>query len=91
VKTDAGDRPAHGEDRTLTGRVFDKNGSPHVGVQVHFTSRTLNEGAKDRPGLFRLRGQPHGSLRLGLLGNRDQDGWVRIPAEAVEVDLIFPQ
>lgn len=82
MKTNAGDRPTHGEDRTLTGRVFDKGGSPHVGVQVYFTSRTLNEGATDRLGRFRLRGLRPGSLRLGLLRNRDQDGWVRIPAEA---------
>jgi len=91
VKTDAGDRPAPGEHRTLTGRVFDKDGSPLVGVQVYYNSRTINEGATDRLGMFRLRGLPDGPLRLGLRRNQEQHGWVRIPAEAVEVDLIFSQ
>jgi len=91
MKTDAGDRPAQKEDRTLTGRVFDKSGSPLVGVQVYYNNRTVIESATDRLGLFRLRGLPHGPLHLGLRRNFDQHGWVRIPAEAFEIDLIFPQ
>ena len=91
MKTDAGDRPAQKEDRTLTGRVFDKDGSPLVGVQVYYNSRTINEVATDRLGIFRLKGLPHGPLRLGLRRNHDQQGSARIPAEAVEIDLIFPQ
>jgi len=92
VKTGAGDRPAQQEDRSLTGRVFDKGGSPLVAVQVSYNSnRTPNEVATDRLGIFRLRGLPHGPLVLGLRRNDDQHGWVRIPAEAVEIDLIFPE
>jgi RNA polymerase sigma factor (sigma-70 family) len=91
IKTEAGDRPAQKEDRTLTGRVFDKDGSPLVGVQVYYNSRTINEVATDRLGIFRLKGLPHKPLRLGLRRNHDQSGWALVPAEADEIDLIFPQ
>ena len=92
MKSDAGDRPAQKEDRTLTGRVFDKGGSPLVAVRVSYNNnRTLNDVATDRLGIFRMRGLPHGPLRLGLYRNGDQSGWARIPADAVEIDVIFPQ
>ncbi len=91
VKTDGGDAPEQKADRTLTGRVFDERGSPLAAVQVYYNNRTFKEAATDRLGIFRLRGLPHGPLRLGLRRNFDQHGSVRIPAEAVEVDLIFPR
>ncbi|MGO9463028.1 MAG: sigma-70 family RNA polymerase sigma factor [Isosphaeraceae bacterium] len=91
VKTDAGDQPAQKEDRRLTGRVFDTDGSPLAGVQVYYNkNRTFKEVATDRLGVFRLRGLPHGPLQLGLRRNFDQHGSARVPPEAVEVDLIFP-
>jgi RNA polymerase sigma factor (sigma-70 family) len=92
LENGAPDRPGQNEDRTLTGRVFDKGGSLLVGVQVYYNSRTLNEAATDRQGLFRLKGLPQGPLRLGLRSRHsEREGWVRIPADAVEIDLIFPQ
>jgi len=91
VKTDALDRPAQKEDRTLTGRVFDKDGSPIVGVQVYCQGGRLDEAATDRRGNFRLKSLRRGPLRLELRWNDDQRGWARVPAEAVEVDLIFPR
>jgi hypothetical protein len=60
-------------------------------VQVYYNGRTINEGATDRLGLFRLRGLPHGPLQLGVRRNHDQHGWARVPAEAGEVDVIFPR
>jgi RNA polymerase sigma factor (sigma-70 family) len=91
MRTDAGDPPAQKDDRTLTGRVFDKDGLPLIGVQVYYNSTTINECATDRLGLFRLSGLPHRPLQLGLRRNGNQHGWARIPAEAVEIELIFPQ
>jgi hypothetical protein len=92
VKSDADDRPAQKEDRTLTGRIFDKDGSPLVAVRVsHNNNRTPNNVATDRLGIFRMRGLPHGPLLLGVHWNDEQHGWARIPAEAVEIDVIFPQ
>ena len=91
VWADANDPPVQKRDRNLSGRVFDKRGSPLVGVQVYYNREMVIEGATDRRGLFRLEGLPHGPLQLGLRRNADQHGWVRIPAEAAEVDLIFPQ
>ena len=91
MKTETSQRTAPGEGRSLTGRVFDKDGSILVGVQVTNRGRPIIEGATDRLGVFRLRGLPLGALPLDLRRNGDQLGWVRqIPAEAVEVDLIFP-
>jgi RNA polymerase sigma factor (sigma-70 family) len=91
VKNDTGERPAHGADRALTGRVFDKDGSPVVGVCVYHNDTYINEGATDRLGIFRLNRLPHGPLRLGLRRNHDQHAQSRIPGDAVEVDLIYPE
>ena len=72
VKTDPGDRPAPGADRTLTGRIFDKSGSPLPAVRVGWPSRQgATGGATDRQGLFRLKRVPHGEVRLGL--NKDDE------------------
>jgi Carboxypeptidase regulatory-like domain len=90
LKAEVGDRPANKEDRGLSGRVFDKSGSPLVGVQVYHHSRRRNEGATDRLGIFRLKRLPQGPLRLGLRKDREQYGWASVPAEAVEIDLIVP-
>jgi hypothetical protein len=59
-------------------------------MHVQFMSTWLNEGATDRLGMFRLRDLPHGKLRIDLRRCQEQEGWARIPAEAVEVDLILP-
>jgi hypothetical protein len=92
LKTDAADRPAHKDDRTLTGRVFDEHGKPLVAVRIDYNNnRTPNSVATDRLGIFRLRGLPHGPLGLGVNRNNEQHGAVHIPAEAAEVDVIFPQ
>jgi protocatechuate 3,4-dioxygenase beta subunit len=94
VKSDDGDRPAQKEDRSLTGRVFDQRGTPLVAVQVHFNNnRTPNMVATDRVGIFRMNGLPHGPLGLGLSWNMPSDdhGWAHIPADAAEVDLIYPR
>jgi hypothetical protein len=90
LKAEVGERPAKKDDRGLSGRVFDKGGSPVVGVQIYHNGRTINEGASDRLGIFRLKDLPHGPLRLGLRRNREQHGWASVPAEAVEIDLIVP-
>jgi hypothetical protein len=37
-----------------------------------------------------LNDLPQGPLRVDLRRNQEQEGWSRIPAEAVEVDLILP-
>ena len=68
MKTDADDRPAQKADRTLTGRVFDKGGSPLVAVQVSYNNRKPIDVATDRLGLFRMRGLPHGPLRSACTG-----------------------
>lgn len=92
VKTDPGDRPGPGTERVLTGRVFDKSGSMLVGVLVFQDRSTkIDEAATDRQGVFRLRGLPQGRLHLGLrIHFGEQNGRAFVPAEAVEVDLIFP-
>src|SRR5262249_21798110 len=90
VKSEAGDRPAPKAERTLSGRVFGKEGPPLVGVRVYHNGRTVNEAATDRLGVFRLKGLPDGPFQVGLRRNHDESGWATIPAEAVEVDLIFP-
>ncbi len=92
VKTNAGDPPARKEDRSLTGRVFDMGGTPLVAVHVYCTNiGTLVGGATDRFGMFRLNGLPDGPLTLDLRKNDEQHGWARVPAEAVEIDVIFPE
>jgi hypothetical protein len=90
VKNDVGDPPPPKEGRAMTRRVFDKGGLPLVGVQVYHNIRTFNEAATDRLGVFRLRGLPRGPLRLGLRRNMEHQGTAHVPAEAVEIDLIFP-
>ena len=91
VKTDPGDRPAPGADRTLTGRIFDKSGSPLPAVRVGWPSRQgATGGTTDRQGLFRLKRVPHGEVRLGLNKDDEVHAVAVIPAEAVEVDLILP-
>jgi protocatechuate 3,4-dioxygenase beta subunit len=91
VKADVGGGSAPGEERIVSGRVFDKDGSPLSGVQVYYNSRKLIEAATDRLGVFRLKGLPHGRLWLGLRWNGGgQHGSAIIPAEAAQVDLIFP-
>ena len=92
VKMEAGDKSApKKEDRNLSGRVFSKGSAPLVGVQLYHNGQTMNEAATDRQGIFRLTGLPYGPLRLGLRRNHDQQGWMRIPDEAVEVDVIIPE
>ena len=92
VKTDAGDRRPSGNERTLTGRVFDQTGSPLVGVKVHHGDEPNNEAATDRLGVFRLKRLPIGTLRLGLRWEGgERRGRAIVPAEAVEVNLILPE
>jgi RNA polymerase sigma factor (sigma-70 family) len=91
VKTDVGDRRDPEGRRTLSGRVFDKGGSPLPGVQVYYNrGRTFIEGATDRLGLFRLKGLPLGPSPLELRRDGEERGRAAVPAEAVEIDLIFP-
>jgi hypothetical protein len=90
VKADSGDRAAPGDDRTLTGRIFDQDGSPLPAIQIggFFRGQTFIEAATDRTGFFRMKGLPPGELRINV--HRDDDhGMATIPAGAVEVDLIL--
>jgi RNA polymerase sigma factor (sigma-70 family) len=92
VKIDPGDRPAPGGDHTLTGRIFDKDGSPLPAIRIDALHGRKHFGAAtDRLGLFRLPGLPRGRLELGLRRDGDHFGRAIIPAEAVEVDLILPE
>jgi RNA polymerase sigma factor (sigma-70 family) len=91
VKAGPGDRPAPGDDRTLTGRIFDKSGSPLPAIRVDDIRGQMRiVDATDRLGVFRLKGLPQGEMRLRLLRDGVQFGSAIIPAEAVEVDLIVP-
>ena len=90
VKTDPSERPVPGDGRALTGRIFDKSGSPIPAIRIDgFRGQTYICAATDRLGVFRLKGLPQEEARLGLHRDDDHAG-VTIPAGAVEVDLIFP-
>ncbi len=92
VKTDPIERPAPGADRTLTGRIFDKNGSPLPAIRIDGQPRPMEVfgAATDRLGVFRLKGLPVGEVRIWLHKDDEVDGGATIPAGAVEVDLIVP-
>ena len=89
--TDVVDLPGQKADRTLTGRVLDGHGEVIVGVKVYHNGETFEEAATDRLGVFRLKGLPHGTPRLGLRRNQNEHGTAVIPAAAAEVDLVFPR
>ena len=90
VKTEPGERSKPGDDRTLTGRLFDASGAPIPAVRVDcLRGQTLIRGATDRMGLFRLKAVPRGPIELSLVRNEEESGRAMIPAEAVEVDVIF--
>ena len=92
VKTNTGDHLEPIDDRSLSGRVFDKHGSPVVGVRLTYNeNKTTRIVATDRLGLFRLKGLPVGQLLLGVTVQNDQHGFGHVPAGAVEIDVIFPQ
>ena len=92
VKTDTVDHPEPKDDRSVTGRVFDQHGSPLVAVQVDYNNaRSPQIVATDRMGIFRMKGLSEGPLLLGLTRQGDQHGMARVPAGAVEIDVIFPQ
>jgi hypothetical protein len=92
VHTDPGDRPAPGPERTLTGRLFGKDGTPIPAVRISGQPIPMKviEAATDRLGVFRMKGLPPGELRLGLYREGEFTGEAVIPAGAVEVDVILP-
>ncbi len=89
VRVSAGDPEVNGRGRTLTGRVFDKHGSPLAGARVHYSNnKTINEVGSDRLGIFRMTGLPDGPVLLGLRRNDDFLEAISVPANAVEIDVI---
>jgi hypothetical protein len=92
VRTDPGERPAPGQERTLSGRLFEKNGSPLPAVRISGVRTPTEhfEAATDRLGVFRMKGLPPEEVRLGVYKDGDYGGEAVIPAGAVEVDLILP-
>ncbi len=76
----------------MSGRVFDKDGSPLVAVRVNYNdNKTINEAATDRLGVFRIKDLPEGPLLLGLRRNDQFFDLMRVPAGAVEIDVIVPE
>jgi hypothetical protein len=91
VRVAGGDAVPEGGRRTLTGRVFDRAGSPVASVRVSLASGKFVEGATDRLGLFRLTGLPPGILRIAINKEGYGHGWATIPARASEVDVALTQ
>jgi Carboxypeptidase regulatory-like domain len=74
-------------ERDLTGRVFDRHGSPIAAVQVTYNREKVVSGATDRMGVFRLKGLPRGPFSLSVGKDGYTPGWATISAEAHEVEL----
>ena len=91
VKAGEVDVPPRDEGRTLSGRIFDSNGSPIAGVRVHYNARKPVSGATDRLGVFRLKGLPPGQFRLHMDKDDYGSGWSIIPPDAWEVDVTLPR
>ena len=92
LRADAGEGRRPGEGRTLSGRVFDSNGSPFVGLRLYcIKDRNLVDCTTDRLGVFRFKDLPPGQLQLQLRKEDQGVGIAIIPPEAVEVDVRFPR
>jgi hypothetical protein len=98
VKDDAAELRGQAGNRTLIGRIFDERGAPLAAVQVSHINSKLpivnnkppNIVVTDRMGIFRLKDLPHEAVRLNLTyPDSGQNGWAQVPAEAVEIDLIW--
>ena len=69
LRADAGEGRPPAEGRTLSGRVFDSDGSPIVGLRLYCSKdRTLVDCATDRLGVFRFKDLPPGRSRSRYAG-----------------------
>jgi protocatechuate 3,4-dioxygenase beta subunit len=92
LPTDPDEGPPPGESRTLSGRVFDSDGSPLVGFRMYCVAgQRLVDCSTDRLGVFRLKGLPPGKLHIHIRKYDKLFGIAIIPPEAVEVDVRFPK
>ncbi len=92
LRADAGEGRPAAEGRTLSGRVFDGDGSPFVGLRLYcIKDRNLVDCTTDRLGVFRFKDLPPGQLQLQLRKEDQGVGIAIIPPEAVEVDVRFPR
>jgi protocatechuate 3,4-dioxygenase beta subunit len=92
LRADAGEGRPRAEGRTLSGRVFDGDGSPIVGLRLYcIKDRDLVECSTDRLGVFRFKELPPGQVQLQLRKEDQGVGIAIIPPEAVEVDVRFPR
>jgi Carboxypeptidase regulatory-like domain len=92
LRADAGEGRPPAEGRTLSGRVFDGDGSPIVGLRLFCNKgRDLVDCSTDRLGVFRLKDLPPGQLQLQIRRDVQMYGSAIIPPEAVEVDVRFPR
>jgi len=87
----AGNALARDEIRSLTGRIFDTDGSPIAGIRVSYNAEKFVSATTDRMGLFRLKGLPPGDLELELQKDGYGSGQTAIPPDAWEVDLTLPR
>ncbi len=91
LRADAGEGPPS-QGRSLSGRVFDHDGSPVVGLRLYLIKdRRPVDCATDRLGVFRLKGLPPGKLQIQMCKHDQPYGVAIIPPEAVEVDLTLPK
>ncbi len=93
VRVNAGDAnvPSQDKARTLSGRVFDENGSALAGVRVYCNGKTFVASATDRLGVFRLKALPAGQFQLSLHKEGYGWSWARIAPDAWEVDVTLPR
>lgn len=91
MKVNEGKDAEQGKVRTLSGRIFDPEGSHIAGVRVSYSEPgKFQSSATDRLGLFRLRGLPQGELRLHLDKEGYGAGWSIIPPDAWEIEVTLP-
>ena len=92
LRADAGEGRPPAEGRTLSGRVFDSDGSPIVGLRLYCSKdRTLVDCAADRLGVFRFKDLPPGEIQVQIRRDVQTRGIAIIPPEAAEVEVRLPK